>query len=71
MLVVIIWNLAAGFVFLVKDHGTTTRTLRALTWRIGLSVVLVLLLIAGFATGLIGPHNAIPIPPTAVEPQSE
>lgn len=71
MLVVIIWNLVAGFVFLVKDRGTTTRAVRALTWRIGLSAVLVLMLIAGFATGLIRPHSALPVPPPTVKPQSE
>ena len=71
MLVVIICSLAAGFVFLINDRGTTTRTVRALTWRIGLSIVLVLLLMAGFATGLIRPHGALPVAPTAVEPQSE
>ena len=71
MLVLIIGNLAAGFVFLVKDRGTTTRTVRALSWRVGLSIMLVLLLMVGFATGLITPHSAIPAQPTAVEPQSE
>jgi len=71
MLVLIIWNLTAGFMFLARDRGTTTRTVHALSWRIGLSIVLVLLLMAGFATGVIRPHSAMPVQPTAAGPRSE
>lgn len=69
MLLFIILNLAAGFVYLMKDRGSTTRTVRALTWRVGLSFVLLLLLMVGFATGLIKPHSALPTTPTPVETQ--
>jgi uncharacterized membrane protein YsdA (DUF1294 family) len=40
-----------------RDH---TRMARALTWRIGLSVLLFVLLLAGFASGVLQPHPAIP-----------
>ena len=57
LLLTILINLGLALVFLVKDKGKTRRTLSALTWRIGLSVFLFLLLIIGFATGLIQPHG--------------
>jgi len=44
--------LSAGF-FLVKDHGDSHRTARALTWRIALSVALFLFLMASHYFGLI------------------
>ena len=42
---------------MMSDKGTTNRTVKALTWRIGLSVFLILLIIAGIATGIIKPHG--------------
>jgi hypothetical protein len=38
---------------MVKDHGTTERTAKALTIRVALSIALFLLLMLGFYTGLI------------------
>ena len=60
MLIVIFISLGSGLVFLIRDRGTTTRTARSLTWRIGLSIALFVLLIIGFATGLIQPHGLAP-----------
>ncbi|HIN82215.1 MAG TPA: DUF2909 domain-containing protein, partial [Chromatiales bacterium] len=48
-------------------RNTSARTLKALTWRIGLSVALFILLMVGYATGLIQPHGAIPPPPPGYE----
>jgi len=56
-LVVILYNLGAGLYYMMIDKGQTNRTVRALTWRIGLSVLLILLVIAGIATGIIKPHG--------------
>jgi hypothetical protein len=56
----IIGSLFSGLFFLMKDKGTSERTVRALTVRISLSVLLFILLMIGFATGLLQPHGAIP-----------
>ena len=56
-LVVIVYNLGAGLYYMMTDKGQTDRTVKALTWRIGLSVLLILLVIAGILTGLIKPHG--------------
>lgn len=55
--IVIVYNLGAGLFYMMSDKGTTNRTVKALTWRIGLSVLLILLIIAGIATGIIKPHG--------------
>jgi succinate dehydrogenase/fumarate reductase cytochrome b subunit len=56
-LIVILWNLGAGLYYMMVDKGTTDRTVRSLTWRIGLSVTLILLVILGIYTGVIKPHG--------------
>jgi succinate dehydrogenase/fumarate reductase cytochrome b subunit len=56
-LIVILYNLGAGLYYMMTDKGQTDRTVKALTWRIGLSVLLILLVIAGIATGVIKPHG--------------
>ena len=57
VLVVIVWNLGAGLYYMMVDKGTTNRTVRALSWRVGLSVGLVLLVVLGIWTGVIKPHS--------------
>ena len=57
LLAAILYNLGAGLYFMMSDKGQTDRTVKALTWRIGLSVLLILLVIAGIVTGLIKPHG--------------
>jgi succinate dehydrogenase/fumarate reductase cytochrome b subunit len=56
-LIVILYNLGAGLYYMMIDKGQTDRTVKALTWRIGLSVLLILLVIVGIATGVIQPHG--------------
>jgi hypothetical protein len=57
MLIVILGTLGYGLFALVQDKGRTDRTVKALTWRIGLSLALFLLLLIGFALGIIRPHS--------------
>jgi len=61
-LLVILGSLASGLIFLIKDNGTSTRTAKALTVRIGLSVLLFLMLMLGIFTGVIKPHGSTPTP---------
>jgi succinate dehydrogenase/fumarate reductase cytochrome b subunit len=56
-LVVILWNLGAGLYYMMVDKGTTNRTVKSLSWRIGLSVGLILLVMLGIYTGVIKPHG--------------
>ena len=59
-LIAIIGSLFSGLFFLMKDKGASDRTVKALTVRVSLSVLLFILLMIGFATGLLQPHGAIP-----------
>jgi len=56
-LAAIVYNLGAGLYFMMTDKGQTDRTLRALTRRIALSVLLILLVILGIWMGIIKPHG--------------
>jgi hypothetical protein len=51
----IVASLASGLVYLFKDDGDSRRTVRALTWRIGLSIGLFVLLLLAYAAGLVQP----------------
>ena len=53
MLVLVLAGLFSALVFLFKDKWRGNRTARALTWRIGLSITLFALLMAGFYFGVI------------------
>jgi Protein of unknown function (DUF2909) len=53
MLVLIVGSLASALWFLVRDKGTSERTVKALTVRISLSIGLFLLLMAGYYFGII------------------
>lgn len=52
----ILYNLGAGLYYMIADRSGSTRMVRALTWRIGLSVGLIVLVLIGIGTGLIVPH---------------
>jgi len=56
----IIASLASAMFCLVKDKGRSNRTVKALSWRIGLSLALFFLLFVGWAAGLIRPHGLYP-----------
>uniref|UniRef100_Q47G16 Transmembrane protein n=1 Tax=Dechloromonas aromatica (strain RCB) TaxID=159087 RepID=Q47G16_DECAR len=53
LLVAIVGSLFSGLVFLYRDRGAGERTVRVLTWRIGLSIALFILLLIGFRFGFI------------------
>lgn len=58
MLVLIFASLFSALIFLFKDKGRgKQRVAAALTWRIGLSLTLFLLLMAGFYFGIIPPEG--------------
>lgn len=56
----ILLSLASGLYYLVKDKGTTKRTVKALSFRISLSLGLFLLLMALIGLGVIRPHGLYP-----------
>lgn len=62
LLLVILASLFSALVFLVRDRGSTHRTVRALTWRVGLSIGLFLLLLLAGWMGWIEPHGLYPKP---------
>lgn len=57
VLIVILYNLGAGLYYMMVDKGKSNRTVKSLSWRIGLSVGLILLVILGIYTGVIQPHG--------------
>lgn len=59
-IILIVWNLGAGLYFMMVDKGKTNRTVRSLSWRIGLSVLLIGLLFLGIITGIVQPHGIHP-----------
>lgn len=52
-IIVILASLGSALYYMIKDRGTTARTVKALTIRITLSIALFLLLMLGFYTGMI------------------
>jgi NADH:ubiquinone oxidoreductase subunit 6 (subunit J) len=63
LLAAILVSLFSGLFFLNRDQGDSRRMVRALTVRIVLSVLLFLILIVGWWTGAIAPHQAMPNSP--------
>ena len=57
LLLVVLFSLFQALFFLIKDESKSDRMLKALTWRIGLSVFIFILLLIGQAMGLIQPHG--------------
>ncbi len=65
-ILIILFCLGSGLYYLMHDRVDSTRMLKALTWRIGLSVLLFLLLMAGFATGMLKPNHVELFEPVTV-----
>nr|WP_277344545.1 twin transmembrane helix small protein [Oleiagrimonas sp. C23AA] len=57
MLIVVLFNLGQALFFMMTDRGQSRRTAWALTRRIGLSLVLIVMVILGIAMGWLHPHG--------------
>ena len=58
-IVFILGSLFGALYYMIRDKGQSTRTVRALTWRVGLSIMLFLILMLGSYFGLISPQGLI------------
>jgi len=56
----VLFSLGSGLYYMMKDKGKGDRAVRALTWRIGISIFLFVLLLLGAQFGLIEPHGVTP-----------
>jgi len=52
-------SLFSGLYFLVKDQGRGTRTVKALTWRVSIWVVLLAFMVLAIYAGWITPSNSL------------
>ena len=57
LLLVVVFSLGQALFFLIRDESKSDRMLKSLTWRIGLSVFIFILLLIGQAMGIITPHG--------------
>ena len=57
MLLAIVGSLASAAIFMLRGRGDSQRMAKALTWRIGLSVALFLMLMLGYFLGVFQPHQ--------------
>jgi len=53
----IVYNLGVGCWYMLTDKGSSMRSVKALTWRIALSILLIGLLGLGILTGVVNPHG--------------
>ncbi len=56
----VLFSLGSGLYYMMKDKGKGDRAVRALTWRISISIFLFILLMLGAQFGLIEPHGVTP-----------
>ncbi len=56
-LLFILFSLGSGLYFMMTDKGDSSRTVKALTFRIALSVGLFVVLLVAHGLGLIQPHG--------------
>lgn len=57
LLLAILVSLFSGLFFLIKDSSKSKRTLRALSFRVGLQVALIAFLLLATTLGWIHPHG--------------
>lgn len=60
ILLIIVASLGSALVYLLRDRSRSARTVKALTFRIGLSIALFVLLLLGYTFGLLQPHGLRP-----------
>ena len=68
-LLAIVYLLGSAFWFLVREKGEGTRTVWRLSWRIGLSMLLFLMLYGAFLAGWLQPGAGNPVRYPAAESQ--
>jgi FtsH-binding integral membrane protein len=57
VLILIVASLGSAAVFMIRDRSGSKRMVKALAWRVGLSMGLFLFLMAGYYFGLFQPHQ--------------
>lgn len=57
VMILIAVSLFSGLIFLIRDSGNSKRMIKALTLRIGMSLLLFIFLLLAFKFGLIQPHG--------------
>ncbi|WP_049622512.1 twin transmembrane helix small protein [Frateuria defendens] len=57
LLLVVLFNLGQALYFMMTDKGSGKRTVWALTRRIGLSLLLILMVVLGILMGWLQPHG--------------
>jgi hypothetical protein len=63
LFVAVLASLGSALYFLLRSRGGSKSLVRALTLRIGLSMLLFLLLMIAWYVGLIEPHGVQPVAP--------
>ncbi|TNF92802.1 MAG: twin transmembrane helix small protein [Gammaproteobacteria bacterium] len=56
ILIAILGSLGTGLFYMMKDSGDSDRMVKALTWRIALSLILFVFLIGGYYVGWFQPN---------------
>lgn len=69
VLLVILGSLLQALWHLLRERGRGDKTVRALTWRIGLSIALFVGLMASYWLGWIPPHAPQPLQPVHEQEQ--
>ena len=70
-LLMILYSLASSLFFLVRDKGEGERTVKRLTWRIGLSIVLFVFLWGAYQLGWIEPTSGPVRVPQVMQPEGD
>lgn len=60
LFIIVLVSLSSGLIFMVKDKSQTHRNVKALTMRVGLSILVFALLMGAYYAGLIQPHGLAP-----------
>ncbi|MFN7551737.1 MAG: DUF2909 domain-containing protein [Pseudomonadota bacterium] len=53
----VLYNLGAALYYMSTNQSRSGRTVRSLSWRIGLSVGLIAMVVVGILAGVIEPHG--------------
>ena len=57
LLMIVLYSLGSALFFMLRDKGQSTRMVKALTWRISLSLALFVFIIIAYLLGWIAPHG--------------